>query len=135
MTRQAPLSSLQLPALGQHAGSSSAAAWRGAAAPAITELTCQESRLPAITSLGHACFEVWIAMELCDGGTLTEQLQHGFHCLPGSQQVDMVSAGDSKDNTTFEAPATVLRIMQPCIAACLCCTFPCLQLLQAQLFT
>lgn len=42
-------------------------------------------------TLSHACFEVWIAMELCDGGTLAEQLQRGFHCHPGSEQVDMVS--------------------------------------------
>lgn len=49
------------------------------------------SRAPGLSSFGHACFEVWIAMELCDGGTLTEQLQSGFHCFPGSRQVDMVS--------------------------------------------
>jgi hypothetical protein len=41
-------------------------------------------------SLSHACFEVWIAMELCDGGTLAGQLQRGFHCFQGSHRVDMV---------------------------------------------
>lgn len=59
----------------------------------VAELSPANSgRLPALsTTLGHACFEVWIAMELCDGGTLAEQLQRGFHCLPGSEQVDLVS--------------------------------------------
>jgi hypothetical protein len=47
------------------------------------------ARVPS--SFSQACFEVWIAMELCDGGTLSEQLQQGFHCHPGSETVDMVS--------------------------------------------
>lgn len=48
----------------------------------------------ALTSpSGHACFEVWIAMELCDGGTLAEQVARGFQYLPDSHQVDMVRAG------------------------------------------
>lgn len=52
----------------------------------------QASSRPVLSSsLAHACFEVWIAMELCDGGTLAEQLQRGFHCFPGTNTVDMVS--------------------------------------------
>lgn len=43
-----------------------------------------------MSASGHACYEVWIAMELCDGGTLAEQVQRGFQYCPGSRQVDMV---------------------------------------------
>lgn len=44
---------------------------------------------------GHACFEVWIAMELCDGGTLAQQVSQGFQYCPATRQVDMVSSGDA----------------------------------------
>lgn len=47
---------------------------------------------------GHACFEVWIAMELCDGGTLAEQVARGFQYCPQSHHVDLVSNGTSCNN-------------------------------------
>jgi hypothetical protein len=37
------------------------------------------------------CYEVWIAMELCDGGTLSDQILQGFQYLPDSRQANMVS--------------------------------------------
>jgi hypothetical protein len=71
-----------------------AAASKEASSMALAEVSRADScRLPVLsTSLGHACFEVWIAMELCDGGTLAEQLQRGFHCHAGSEEIDMVSS-------------------------------------------
>jgi hypothetical protein len=43
-----------------------------------------------VSPAGHAFFEVWIAMELCDGGTLAEQVQRGFQYLSENKQLDMV---------------------------------------------
>jgi hypothetical protein len=70
---------------------------RHTGSPAVQDLAPLDSdrRSAICPMLSHACFEVWIAMELCDGGTLAEQLQRGFHCHPGSEQVDMVSTPGS----------------------------------------
>lgn len=76
-------SSSSIPADHRHTGS-----------PAVQDVvqhSDSDRRSVLCPTLSHACFEVWIAMELCDGGTLAEQLQRGFHCHPGSEQVDMVS--------------------------------------------
>lgn len=84
---QAPLSSTSVT-------SASAASKASCSTAEVVELSAASSgRLPSSLSapLGHACFEVWIAMELCDGGTLAEQLQRGFHCFADTGQVDMVS--------------------------------------------
>jgi hypothetical protein len=56
----------------------------------------QQRQLGLVSPAGHACFEVWIAMELCDGGTLAEQVQRGFQYHPESKQVDMVSSSNAE---------------------------------------
>lgn len=55
------------------------------------EAAQQHHQLGLTSAAGHACFEVWIAMEYCDGGTLAEQVQQGFQYVPETNQVDMVS--------------------------------------------
>ena len=64
------------------AGSTPSSGTRGAWPPQPPALHAAElphepgsARVPS--SFSQACFEVWIAMELCDGGTLSEQLQQG----------------------------------------------------------
>jgi hypothetical protein len=58
----------------------------------LSQHDSQQRQLGLMSPAGHACFEVWIAMELCDGGTLAEQVQRGFQYHPESKQVDMVSS-------------------------------------------
>uniref|UniRef100_A0A383WJZ4 Protein kinase domain-containing protein n=1 Tax=Tetradesmus obliquus TaxID=3088 RepID=A0A383WJZ4_TETOB len=55
----------------------------------LSQHDSQQRQLGLVSPAGHACFEVWIAMELCDGGTLAEQVQRGFQYYPESKQVDM----------------------------------------------
>lgn len=90
-----PVVSGQEPFSSTSVTSPSAASKASCGSAEAAELPAASSgRLPSSLSapLGHACFEVWIAMELCDGGTLAEQLQRGFHCSADTGQVDMVSA-------------------------------------------
>ncbi|KAF6258484.1 kinase-like domain-containing protein [Scenedesmus sp. NREL 46B-D3] len=55
----------------------------------LSQHDSQQRHMGLVSQAGHACFEVWIAMELCDGGTLAEQVQRGFQYLSENKQVDM----------------------------------------------